>query len=205
MSDGVDAPILSYEQIRALADGFLRKYNPKKHTPVPIDEIVEFQFGIDIIPIPGLHESFEIDGFTSSDLQEITVDQYVYEHRQGRYRFTLAHEIGHIVLHSHIYKARKFRTTREWKAFVKSIPEETHSWLEYQAYSFAGLILVPHDPLLTHAKRLVREVRRKITGIKNEEDIVRQVVAEALAKEFDVSMAVIERRLTKDKIFDAFS
>jgi len=42
--------------------------------PVPIEEIVEFGLGINIIPLPGLHVSHEIDGFLSADMTEISVD-----------------------------------------------------------------------------------------------------------------------------------
>ena len=31
---------------------------------------MEFQFGIDIVPMPGLHRLIETDGFITSDLQE---------------------------------------------------------------------------------------------------------------------------------------
>lgn len=82
---------------------------------------------IDIIPLPGLHQSLEVDGFTQSDLSSIYVDEFVYKSRPGRYRFTLAHEVGHIVLHNDIYQKANFQNSQEWKDFINSISDTDHS------------------------------------------------------------------------------
>jgi len=100
-----DIPVYSYEDLRKKADEFLLKYNPSGDIPVPIEEIVEFDFKINIVPVLGLQREFEVEGFTSGDLKNIYVDEYTYTDRITRYRFTLAHEIGHIVLHRHLYRA----------------------------------------------------------------------------------------------------
>jgi hypothetical protein len=92
-------PDYSAKDISRKAEEFLKKYHPSLSPPVPIEEIIEFQFHIDIVPLHGLHRAFEVDGFTSNDLTTISVDAFVQESRPGRYRFTLAHEIGHGVLH----------------------------------------------------------------------------------------------------------
>jgi len=38
-----------------------------------------------------------MEGFISGDLNVIYVDELIYDQRPARYRFTLAHEIGHDV------------------------------------------------------------------------------------------------------------
>lgn len=56
--------------------------------PVPVEEIVEFGFGINIVPVPGLLAVHEVDAFTSRDLKSIMVDLSVFESRSpNRYRF----------------------------------------------------------------------------------------------------------------------
>jgi len=95
MGNKIEVPYLSYEQIRARANDFLSQYNPSGIIPVPIEEIIEFALKINIVPIPGLQKALETDGFISSDFSTISVDQFVLEERERRYRFTLAHEIGH--------------------------------------------------------------------------------------------------------------
>lgn len=54
MENGIEIPIISYEDIRNSADNFLKQYHPSREIPVPIEEIIEFQMGLDIVPIPGL-------------------------------------------------------------------------------------------------------------------------------------------------------
>ena len=54
-------PFKNHDHIKKIASDFLRKYHPKDSYPTPKEEIVEFRLGIDIIPIPGLHEIIEID------------------------------------------------------------------------------------------------------------------------------------------------
>ena len=71
-------PIHSYEDLRKKADEFLRTYNHSGTIPVPIEEIVEFEFNINIVPVLALQREFEVNGFTSSDLKNIYVDEYVY-------------------------------------------------------------------------------------------------------------------------------
>ena len=63
------------DEFRRRAHGFLEAYHPIGGIPVPIEEIIEFQFGIDIIPMPGFHYNYEVDAFISTDLTEIRVDQ----------------------------------------------------------------------------------------------------------------------------------
>jgi hypothetical protein len=46
------APYLSYEDLRQKADEFLAAHHPKGAIPVPIEEIIEMQLGIDIVPMP---------------------------------------------------------------------------------------------------------------------------------------------------------
>jgi hypothetical protein len=75
----IRGPRLSYEDLREAADRFLAEHGVAGQVPVPIEEIVEFGLGINIIPLPGLHVSHEIDGFLSADMTEISVDLHVFE------------------------------------------------------------------------------------------------------------------------------
>lgn len=189
-------PFKNYDHIKKIAADFLRKYHLKDAYPTPIEEIVEFKLGIDIIPIPGLHEIIEIDGFISSDLSNISVDEYVYKHRQGRYRFTLAHEVGHAIMHEGVYKHRGFNTTGYWKDFMETFPENEWSWLEWQANQFAGLVLVPSHHLEKRVKYHSKQI--KALGIKNE-DVAMDRIVELLTQDFVVSRDVILRRIDKEK------
>ena len=195
-----DIPIYSYEDLRNKADDFLRKHNHSGDIPIPIEEIVEFDFGINIVPVLGLQREFEVEGFTSGDLKDIYVDEYVYTDRITRYRFTLAHEIGHIVLHRHLYDTHKFKSIHGWKEFINSMTEEEHSWLEYQGYSFAGLVLVPNQSLIKYTNEWTKKIKDKGISIEKNSDFAWELITEHVAKVFLVSPDVVEKRLEKDGI-----
>jgi hypothetical protein len=57
------APILSYEKVNERAQEFLEKHGIGGKLPVPIDEVIEFEYGIDIVPFPNLQRDFDIEGF----------------------------------------------------------------------------------------------------------------------------------------------
>lgn len=102
MPSSLRPSFLSYDDLRRRAGDFLRTHHPAGEIPVPIEEIVEFHLGMDIIPVSGLHDAFEADGDIAGDLKSITVDVFVFRRRPTRYRFTLAHEVAHAVLHRRI-------------------------------------------------------------------------------------------------------
>ena len=202
--NNIKAPIFSYDEIRNHANHFLKQYHPSIEIPVPIEEIAEFQMGLNIVPIPGLLRTFDVDGFTSSDLSNVYVDEFIYSNRPGRYRFTLAHEVGHIILHKEIYLKANFQNTKEWKDFINSISEKDHRWLEYQAYSFGGLVLVPREHLIKLTKFYVNRIQEEDISLRENWDFAWDLIAAQLAKNFDVSSDVIEKRLSKDKVMNLY-
>ena len=191
-------PHLSYDQLRRHAEAFLAKYHPAQQLPVPIEQIIEFQLRIDIVPLPGLEAAFEIVGFTASTLDEISIDQHVYEHQPGRYRFTLAHEVGHVILHADLFKEHRFRGVDEWKRFVRAFPDLELSRLEWQAHSFAGLVLVPSEALHRELKSAAGQVKAK--SVTKELDFAKALIVDMVATRFQVSGDVIDRRLNFDQI-----
>lgn len=210
METGLQVPWLEYDEIRKKADDFLRVYHPSSELPIPIEEIVEFRLNLDIVPIPGLHAFIETDGFLYGDLSAIAVDDFVYNNRPARCRFTLAHEVGHFVLHPQIFKSARAKNLSSWKKFVNSLPERVYSRAEYQAYSFAGLILVPSEHLKSELNKELRGVYAAIKGEmgvdsnKVSSDFIQSVVEDRLAKTFDVSADVIHRRIEHDDLTGLF-
>jgi len=195
LSFDITAPYKNHNYIAKAADRFLDKYHPKKSYPIPIEEIAEFKLRLDIIPIPGLHKAFDVDGFLSSDCKSISVDEGVYQSRPGRYRFTLAHEIGHLILHKDVYEEYKFKNVTEWKEFIEEFPEKEYSWFEWQAYEFAGLVLVPPVHLIKRVHYHTKVIES--LGIKDK-DVTNDRVIELLSEDFVVSREVIQRRLVRE-------
>ncbi|MBI3331200.1 MAG: ImmA/IrrE family metallo-endopeptidase [Candidatus Omnitrophica bacterium] len=198
VADAFRVPYLSYEDIRRYAEAFLDQHHPDRSPPIPIEDIIEFKLGLDIVPLPGIEDAYGIVGFTSSDLREISVDDYVYTHQEGRYRFTLTHEVGHTVLHAEVFRAHRFRSTTEWKQFIQSVPELEYSWLEWQASSFSGLVLVPRAALERELKQAIKQV--KAQGVAQATDFANDLLADLVARRFVVSADVIRTRLHYDQI-----
>jgi hypothetical protein len=198
----IRVPRLSYEDLREAADRFLTEHGAANTVPVPIEEIVEFGLHINIIPLPGLHSGHEIDGFLSADLTEISVDLHVFENHQARYRFTLAHEAGHIVLHGDALKATAPASIPDWKEFVRQLPEPDREWLEWQAYGFAGLVLVPQRPLDAAYREAVQTAAEAGFDVERQLEIAKRYLTSSIGKLFDVSSAVIEKRLVSDGIWE---
>ena len=108
---------LRAETIRENAEEFRNKYvNPPELIPVPIEEIIEFKLNIDIIPIFGLKQLIDIEGFITSDLKSIYIDNHAYNDDRflKRVRFTFAHEIGHLILHREELSKLEFSNYKEW-------------------------------------------------------------------------------------------
>jgi len=168
--------------------------------PTPIEEIAELKCGLDIIPVPGLRDVLEIDGFISSDLTCVTVDQFVLEQRLNRYRFTLAHELGHLHLHRHIYAELKFRSLQQWKDFQEQVDELDYGWLEYQAYAFAGLVLVPSGHLKAQFQSATDGAKKIGFSWEGEPEMFLEYVTDALREVFQVSGEVIAKRLRYENL-----
>ena len=152
MSDQFKARWITTDEINSVVRKFLSSFDYSDSVPVPIEDIVELDLGMDIITIPGLKDNFhtvdlDIDGFISPDFRSITVDEYVEQKRRNRYRFTLAHEVGHMMLHGYVYEQYSFRTSEEWISIILNMPPRDREIVEWQANEFAGLILVPRRVL----------------------------------------------------------
>lgn len=191
---------LRYEDLRVKAEDFLSTYHPEGTLPIPIEEIIEFQLGMDIVPLPGLQAAQDIDGCLSRNLKLLYVDDYVMKNRERRYRFTLAHEIGHFTLHKKVFELARYSGTHEWKAFYHSIPEEERGWFDWQANSFAGLILVPANDLFQKARECMHLLESHGIEIQLEAEAIWHSIHSKIAKEFNVSAEVISWRFYYDKL-----
>ncbi|MFH1748436.1 MAG: ImmA/IrrE family metallo-endopeptidase [Planctomycetota bacterium] len=193
---------LSYNDLRCTAERFLGKFHPDRSIPIPIEDILDLDYGIDIIPTPGLHQAFDMDAFILSDFSTIYVDEFVYKSRPNRYRFSLAHEASHVILHQRIYEKLQVGTIEEWISTVPTISEEQYHWIEWQADALAGLILVPPGELATRFRKAVARASRAGLSLENATDAARHAIADYLARQFEVSSQVIDIRARKDTLWE---
>jgi Zn-dependent peptidase ImmA (M78 family) len=196
---GWSRPVLSLDAIRQEAAAFLEEYHEEGTIPVPIEEIVEFDFELSLIPVPGIKEDLRVDAFLTSDLTAIYIDEYVLKHVPNRYRFSLAHELGHYWLHEDLYSSLVIQSVADYRRVQTSIGAEDYRWLEWQAHAFAGLVLVPPDPLKNAFNAILQKANDSGLSRKDIEAYpARQRLVHSLSKQFEVSEDVIEIRLEKD-------
>lgn len=188
----------SYKSLRIESSKFLDQYYLSRKIPIPIEKIAEIGLKIPILPIPNLRKILGVDGFIGGDLKEIRVDEEVYNRYPQRNRFTIAHELGHFHLHREIYEAVNFSSISEYQKFLDEVNPDDYGWIEWQAFTFAGFVLVPPKILADRFKKLIKKVGRFDRGMKGEEQLY--LIGERLASEFDVSTQVIRKRIERDRL-----
>lgn len=201
----IKAPILNYEQIYQEAEKFLIAYHPERTLPVPIHEIIDIKLGIHIVPKYMLEKHIGLVGFLSNDFSTIYIDENVHDYQEARFRFTLAHEIGHLMLHKSMYKDLPFNSPEEWKSIQLEMKDDVRKWFEWQANCFAGLVLVPRDEFMNRVNKCVKAIDEEGIGLKDNWEFAWESMADYLAREvFSVSQETILSRLHYDKIRDRY-
>lgn len=99
--------------LRAQAEEFLALYHPSGEIPVPILEIAEFDMEIEMFPLPDAQKIYGFMAALSSDLQTIVYDEHSDKKNLHRFRFTVAHEIGHRILHGSLIAALNLQTKQD--------------------------------------------------------------------------------------------
>jgi Zn-dependent peptidase ImmA (M78 family) len=193
----IQIPFLRDEEIRRRADEFREKHWGEK-IPVDIELIAERNLKLLVIPIPDLRYIAHTEAYLSGDLKEIAYDPIAPD---IRIRFSIAHEIGHLVLHADVIRKLRSRSTEEWKELQRTLPEALWGRAEYQAREFAGRVLVPPKLLIKALKDLqpLIEKAKKIAP-DLEVPVIKELVSPKLAKKFFVSDEVIVRRMDAEGV-----
>ena len=202
--DKYEVPFRDYNQIRKISEEFLYTNGWNGEVPVPIEEIAEFELDLYIRDIPNLEEEIETVGFLSNNMKTIWVDKKVYDYQEYRLRFTIAHEIGHIVLHKDLYANVSFSSIEEWKETVLSFDSRQYRFLESQANNFAGLALIPTNQLRDEHEKAVKMYTNEgfdEEDLKNSETVV-EYLATWLARKFNVSKHAMKIRLKKEGLVE---
>ncbi|MDP2806924.1 MAG: ImmA/IrrE family metallo-endopeptidase [bacterium] len=199
---------LGKNDLKKAAEEFSAEYNPEKAVPVPIDSIIESRLNIDIVPMAGLKEELDNDGFISRDFTAIHIDQNTYFNVEVRYRFSLAHELGHFILHKDIYRDLNYTTVDDWADTYQEIDSDDYGKLEFQANYFAGCLLIPDFALWPLFQEALKDILPQIKAAQ-EKDIPRETyldsvignIARKLAPHFNVSYPCMENRFRIDEIY----
>lgn len=131
----------------------------------------------------------------------ITINSTLSKHRQN---FTIAHELGHIALHSSIVENLFSIEDRESDKNT-IISKSIYGRMEYQANTFASYLLMPNIPFMAEVNKLFKE--NWITTGRLYHDYqpcnIRDcnVVVGALSSKFNVSQEAVIVRLKRANLY----
>lgn len=150
------------------------KFGHIEHPPVPVDEILEgfLKLHLEFDDIKARWGGEKIDGLTIPEMRKVVIDERLdpQEHpeMEGRYRFTVAHEIGHHRLHRQLGGIHGLLLGRN-SGSIGSYKE-----LEWQADKFASYLLMPtylvlHEwrAVVGHDGPMVMEPAVETAGVEN--------------------------------------
>jgi len=141
------------------------RFGVVQRPPIPVEAILESHLGLllsrdDLPKMLGIQDAL---GATWILDRRVLVDQNldptVYPKKEGRYRFTVAHETGHWELHRHAFLNEARQVSLFGTAPKPSIVCRARSRkdpMEWQADTFAGHLLMP--------KEMVFETWREVQG-----------------------------------------
>lgn len=159
--------------------------------PIDIDYLVESEPGVSLDIAPGLRHKFGVAGAVVVHPDErrftILIDQSVADGNAAFYRFTVAEEFAHLVLHRSILEQIK---TVEDAAQLHASPAY-YDHLDRNAKWLASALLMPEGCLREDAKALFIRIR----AARLDEGTLVYKLTIRLAQRYNVSQTAMSHRL----------
>lgn len=175
----------------------------KKYDACPYDvELVAEKAGFEIIPKKDLNE---VDAFIGFNMKTIYVNARKYDNPAftSRIRFSIAHELGHAIIHKDFIRMQHISTIEDYLTFERSFTDMEYSGFEWQANEFAGRLLVPRHHLIEQLNKQtnILDDNNLLHLIRINPDQIRSSLSTPIARFFMVSEDVIERRLEREGLW----
>jgi Zn-dependent peptidase ImmA (M78 family) len=190
------------------AETFRRQHLAQAGGTLPVDvfSVVELQLRLDVIPFDDLLAKYRIDAALTQDFTGLYVDteSYVFWEKgpvwkQNRLRFTVAHEIGHWVLHRDYATKVKFASFDQFARHFKG-EDPARYWLEQEANEFAGRLLIPVQRLRELFDQFAGQIAAIMPNWLQSEDL-RFKFAEQVAPKFGVHTQSVLTRLDRESLW----
>ena len=140
--------------------------------PIPVEDMAEHYLGYSIdLRNDGLFSDPEFLGGIDFDKNEIYVNVAIENH-DGRYAFTVAHEIGHHVLHKEVYL--KIDGADENQILCRDTGDKPH--IEVEADRFAAALLMPSKAIQVAISDL--NTKHKVTTIGQARGLASRLIKE---------------------------
>ena len=205
----IEVPYHTNNQVELEAHRLLQAFGQEDtqilEPPIPIERILEVHLRL-VLTICDLRDLLgftDVLGALCVESREVMVDEHLdpdqFPELEGRFRFTLAHEIGHWQLHRHLYK----KPTDE-PPFVSRASEANHR-IERQANYFAACVLMPR-PLVFQLWRHIMggrvitlaQLKRQRQAIIEDEIVRRGFVPETPAEETNMMLEWVALPLAEE-------
>lgn len=161
--------------------------------PIDIDRLVYRHLLVDDIAAGGpLEDKFKVAAVLISKSNgrfDILVDEETFDSHRFRANFSIAHEFGHVVLHSQV--CSNCRTVEDAIALRRRI-ENSYNFIERNANYFAGAILMPLRTLPEDTAK-VYEALAKSFGY--DVNLIPDKLCSTLARRYEVSPQSMSIRL----------
>lgn len=182
------------DSLKRFAVEYLKGAHPSGSIPIPIDEIVEGFQQVEIIPYPRLRNDRGVEGFPAPDGTKIYIDEDIMKHPNAkRFRFTVAHELAHVLLHPRVFKKATFLKVDDWISFLENVSTGEIQVIERQAYKLAGYLLVPPDPFMAQYLKMCDAMNAAGMNVASLGPSELGFIASKLGDFFDVSSGCILR------------
>jgi Zn-dependent peptidase ImmA (M78 family) len=215
-------PFLPVQRIERDAENLLAEYSERTgkpvEVPIPVEDILELhlqlQFAIeDLVALLGADDVLGAIWFNERAIRiDTRLDPTTNPLVLGRYRFTVAHEVGHWRLHRHLYvedaSQGKLFDGRGRPAFV--CRSNDGASVEWQANQFAAAMLMPKQHLIAAWKEWRNDLSevaladlppaatmspRRPGDRRDDAEVRMDDFARPLAEHFDVSASAMRKRL----------
>jgi hypothetical protein len=186
---------ITREQMDTLTERILSDFGHDAHSkvlqPVPIEELVEFYFDLQLCwePIDHLDDGGVVLAALLPLDRRIVLNESrreLFERKPGTYHFTLAHELGHWVLH-----------TRETPYVLRNKESGPEAVLrpaeEVQADLFAGCLLMPSPALVRAVSQLKRMGRIHLSSLYGLAEHLRVTISALTVRMAQLELLTIDR------------
>lgn len=199
-------------------DAYERQFGKVVAPPIPVEEILECHLELDFgfEDLRRSQSAPDVLGAVWMHERKVRIDESLdptmFAAKEGRYRFTVGHEVGHWQLHRHLFLANANQVSLLGVSPEPSIVCRAGSRkppIEWQADAFASYLLMPRAMVVRVWEEVfgspspyfaAREIARLTArSCSSDTDVYRRAtrVAREIAKVFKVSAQAMQIRLVE--------
>lgn len=178
-----------YELERIAADALREGESCIKGRRVDIERLILEKFRLKIESFTDLRRRWDAYAFIDTTAKVIFIDADLMNEKrlEKKYRFTLAEELAHFLIHRQLFV--NCHTAEDRMQIEEMLDERTEAYMESNAKALASAILMPK----TGVEPLVESLAGKLVDVEGH--ILVDKLVSALAEEYDVNFQAAKRRM----------